>query len=132
MSRLVEKVNLPIYGEMYVACVEDASIESMQALQEPLKKLYEYEQEEEKNLLVKIPCSEGNSVWILDKGKIYQMKVVKVDPFGVSFSAETWNIHTIGEKNKTIYKSFYDIGTTVFLSEEEAEQRLKEMEKNIK
>lgn len=40
MSRLVEKVNLPVYGEMYVACAEDASMESMQALQEPLKKLY--------------------------------------------------------------------------------------------
>lgn len=56
MGRLVEKVNLPIYGEMYVACVEDVSMEAMQALQEPLKKLYEYEQEEENGTLAYLPC----------------------------------------------------------------------------
>lgn len=48
MRRLVEKVNLPFYGVMYVTCSEDVSIETMQALQEPLKKLYEYEEEEQK------------------------------------------------------------------------------------
>ena len=52
MSRLVEKINLPICGEMYVACAEDVSIGAMQAQQEPLKKLYEYEQEEERRKII--------------------------------------------------------------------------------
>ena len=63
--RLVEKVTLPVIGEMYVACVEDASMESMQALQDPLKKLYEYEQEEENGMLVHFPCKLGDIPYAL-------------------------------------------------------------------
>ena len=47
MSKLITKVELPIYGEYYVANIEEVSIEAIQQLQEPLKKLYEYEQKYE-------------------------------------------------------------------------------------
>ena len=47
MSKLVTKVEIPIYGELYVANVENASLEAIQQLQEVLKKLYEYEQKYE-------------------------------------------------------------------------------------
>lgn len=46
MSRLVEKITLPYFGELYVACIDDASLETILSLQEPLKKLYEYEQKD--------------------------------------------------------------------------------------
>lgn len=128
MSRLVEKVNLPIYGEMYVACVEDVSMETMQALQEPLKKLYEYEQEEEKELLIHLPCKVGDKVYEPrpDRGFIseYVIKAVKVYDDGMFFCWECID---------GIYSNisgFYDeeIGKTVFLTRKGAEQKLKEME----
>lgn len=43
MKRLVEKMVLPYYGELYVACADEATVESIVQLQEALKKLYEYE-----------------------------------------------------------------------------------------
>lgn len=50
MSRLVEKVDLPILGEMYIANADEVSLEATQALQEIFKELYEYEDAEEKEL----------------------------------------------------------------------------------
>lgn len=47
MSKLITKVEIPIYGELYVANVENVSMEATQQLQEVLKKLYEYEQKYE-------------------------------------------------------------------------------------
>ena len=63
MDRLVKKVNLPILGEMYVANVEDINLEGMQALQGPLKKLHDYEEEEGKGLLLHLPCKVGDVVY---------------------------------------------------------------------
>jgi hypothetical protein len=45
MSRLVQKINFG-YGDMYV--YGEADFEANQAMQEPLKKLYEYEELEHK------------------------------------------------------------------------------------
>ena len=47
MSKLITKVELPIYGEYYVVNIEGVSVESIQSLQKVLKKLYEYEQKYE-------------------------------------------------------------------------------------
>lgn len=47
MSRLVTRVEIPIYGEYYVANTEEASFEAIESMQEVLKKLYEYEQKYE-------------------------------------------------------------------------------------
>ena len=49
MSKLITKVELPIYGELYIANIENVSIEAIRELQKPLKKLYEYEQKYEKD-----------------------------------------------------------------------------------
>lgn len=45
MSRLVQKINFG-YGDIYV--YGEADFEANQAMQEPLKKLYEYEELESK------------------------------------------------------------------------------------
>lgn len=45
MSRLIQKINFG-YGDMYV--YGEADFESNNAMQEPLKKLYEYEELESK------------------------------------------------------------------------------------
>ena len=128
MSRMVEKVNLPIYGEMYVACVEDVSVESMQALQEPLKKLYEYEQEEENGTLVHLPCKLGDvPYWISDGDGNKNEKGL--------FIMEDEPITAIVIKSDGIYistgkdTSNYKIGSRyALLTREYAEKKLKEIE----
>ena len=49
MAKLITKVELPIYGEFYIVNIEGVSAEAIQALQKPLKKLYEYEQKYEED-----------------------------------------------------------------------------------
>lgn len=65
MERLVEKVVLPIFGEMYIANADEASLEATQALQKVFNKLYEYEEAEEQGLLVRLPCGVGDTVYVI-------------------------------------------------------------------
>lgn len=121
MSRLVEKVNLPVYGEMYVACADDVSIETIQELQEPLKKLYEYEQEEEQGKLAHLPCKLGNvPYWIrpkpLEIRKGSPINAIAISEYGFYISTEKSN-------------DFDKIGSQwALLTREDAERKLKEME----
>lgn len=134
MGRLVKKVDLPVYGEMYIACVDDVSIETMQALQEPLKKLYEYEQEEEQGKLAHLPCKLGDvSYWVNEKcGGEKEIKsgnpiiaiVIAEDGIYISteceYTSDDWNI-----------SENYKIGSQyALLSREDAERKLKEMEED--
>lgn len=63
MERLVQKINFG-YGDMYV--YGEADFESNQTLQEPLEKLFRYEESCEKNRVIELPC---DKVWyICDRG----------------------------------------------------------------
>lgn len=145
MSRLVKKVNLPIYGEIYVACAEDASIESIRALQEPLKKLYEYEQEEESGTLAHLPCKVGNTVYSVS----FKKKCPETNENGgylinqnidCAFcdnenckSKEEWFIEEITATlpmiaNIILEKDKDSDDFMIYLIREEAEKKLKEME----
>lgn len=140
MSRLVEKVNLPVYGEMYVACAEDASMESMQALQEPLKKLYEYEQEEERGVLLRMPCigwmdiAFGDQQTFFGIDKTYtenSIREITVDNSERITWYDGWETLAIKGSDENGFDWEFrpeEIGNTVFLTREDAEKKLKEME----
>ena len=101
---------------------------------EAIDKLAEYETAEEEERLVVLPCKPWDKVYqlfvtdLIDKKliyKIFQAKVTKItiDRFRTIFSFETL------DENK--YKSdltMESFGETVFLTREEAEKALKEME----
>ena len=136
MSRLVEKVNLPVYGEMYIACVEDVSIEAMQALQEPLKKLYEYEQKEEQGKLLHFHCKIGDEIYKIpsptnyklnalngysENNRVYEQNVEKIEIFGDG----SYVLLTCDGMDGVLSNYFNE---TWFLTREQAEQKLKELE----
>ena len=99
-----------------------------------LEKLEKYETAEEEGRLVVLPCKPWDKVYqlfvtdVIDKKliyKIFQAKVteITIDRFRTIFSFETL------DENK--YKSdltMESFGETVFLTREEAEKALKEME----
>ena len=101
-----------------------------------VKKLEEYETAEDEGRLVVLPCKPWDKVYqlfvadVIDKKliyKIFQAKVteITIDRFRTIFSFETL------DENK--YKSdltMESFGETVFLTREEAEKALKEMEKD--
>ena len=87
-----------------------------------LKKLQEYEDLEEKGLLLRLPCKVGDKAWYVHRGGIDE---VTVDSFVLNVNLFANVSLYIGAerfgKTLTPYK-------TLFFSRAEAEQKLKEME----
>ena len=118
-------------------CTDSYSVDLCQRFS-AFRKLAEYEDLEEQGRLLRLPVKKGDIVWELckcDDGvfRIFQMEVKVVIPYGelryASRSYSMWNIYAESDYTK-MYKSFYDIGTSLFLTQEEAEAKLAEMEES--
>ena len=97
--------------------------ENCKTIDDVIDKLAQYEELEEQGLLLRLPCKFGDTVYsIANNGKIYPVKATReiriVD--GV--------LHIICESCKySDLVSYDDIGKTVFLTQAEAEAKLKEL-----
>lgn len=87
-------------------------------------KLKEYEDLEEQGLLLRLPCKVGDTVYsIANDGKIYPVKATR------EVRIVNGVLHIICESCRySDLVSYDDIGKTVFLTQAEAEQKLKEMD----
>ena len=97
---------------------------------EMIKKLAEYETAEEEGRLVVLPCKVGQDLF-----GIYNRTII--DGYADGYLLEKTSVHSdadhwiwLQDKNSKNYwkVSFDEIGKTVFLTREEAEKALKEME----
>ena len=104
--------------------------------QDIIDKLAEYETAEDEGRLVVLPCKPWDKVYalfiidVIDKKpiyKIFQTKVTKItiDRFRVLFSFETLDQNKYNSEG-----TMEAFGETVFLTREEAEKALEEMEKD--
>ena len=91
-----------------------------------LGKLADYEDAEEQGLLLRLPCKVGDTVYsIANDGKIYPLKATR------EVRIVNGVFHIICESCRySDLLSYDDIGKTVFLTQEEAEHKLKEGEHN--
>lgn len=87
-------------------------------------KLAEYEYLEEQNRLIKLPCAVGDTVWFIkscfsfmSKAKAEKVRKIEIIPGEIIFITENRRFD-IGS-----------VGKTVFLTREEAEAALKELER---
>lgn len=88
-------------------------------------KLKQYEDLEEQGLLLKLPCKIGDMVYSITRNFISEYTICSIEKYNEGFFFN-WRCE------KGIYinvRGFtdYDIGKTVFLTKEEAEQALKQM-----
>ena len=89
------------------------------AMAELREKLKKYEDLEEQRLLLRLPCKVGDKVWFIEDNKI--IKPMTIETICVSNSnISIWHVWHKFDLD--------DFGKTVFLTREEAEQKLKEME----
>ena len=88
------------------------------------KKLAEYEQLEEQGLLVRLPCKVGEKLWCIVNSAIRELRVHHFDmpAFG------TTDIVFRYADGFKLERFVGEIGKTVFLTREEAEKKLEEME----
>ncbi len=100
------------------------------------RKLSEYEDLEEQGKLLKLPCAAGDTVYHLHtfsngESEIIEMKVCCVEPCGAIRNhkgiCEVWNVYAETDYTKDYFK-FFDFGKTVFLTRQEARDKLAEME----
>ena len=90
-----------------------------------VQKLGEYEDLEEQGLLFRLPCKVGDIVWDNDYGKPCAYTIT-----GFSFGTGEDYVYYYSDYSGSITGSFAvsELGKTVFLTQAEAEQKLKEME----
>ena len=104
---------------------------------EDAEKFVEWKEAEEQNRLLKLPCAVGDIIWDIDFGRPYSYEVTGFS-FG-SMNDDDWEEERILDQvvvyytnsNGSITGTFAvrGIGKTVFLTREEAEAALKELER---
>lgn len=90
---------------------------------EALEKVEEYKRLEEQGLLLRLPCKVGDTVWTTKWWDIVQESVV-VD--GKKYFRNK-DKHKVTKEKFSLY-DYERIGKAVFLTREEAEKKLKELE----
>lgn len=91
-----------------------------------LKELKEYKELESDGKLVKLPCKVGDILYYINGPYILDAEVIE---FWID-ECEVWNILTNVYQNRDTYElqvNPENIGSKVFLTKEEAEEKLKEI-----
>ena len=112
------------YEEMNDKFYADNDVVDCVNLEFVLEKLAEYEDLEDKGLLLKLPCKVGDIVYnivprVSEESTYREDKVTRIEIYYDS----VWMCFHNG-----LAKNITQIGKSVFLTKEEAEQKLKEME----
>ena len=81
-----------------------------------IEKLAAYEDAEEQGLLLKLPCKVGDTVWFVGNKFVNDYEIRRFIVGETIRGTDYWNSFSID-----------DIGKTVFLTQAEAKQKLKEM-----
>lgn len=131
MERLTEKNDVGSY--YFPKCFEkcnglgaSSKCDNCENMTNACEKLGAYEDAEERGFLLRLPCKVGDAVYQITNGFIseYEITSAVIYPYNILFK---WVC------TKGIYKDLlgfkdFEIGKTVFLTREEAEAKLKEME----
>lgn len=143
MSRLVKKVDL---SPIYLMNEKELNPELTQALGEIMKKLYDYEEAEENGLLLHLPCKVGDTVYSVsfkkkcaeteeNGGYLIDDELVCLS-CGRVYSCESRREYFVEEIAATLpiienivrHKNNKFDDFSIYLTREEAEKKLKEME----
>lgn len=130
MKRLTERIDNVPDGESGVWVKEHDYVSAAE-------KLAEYEDLEEKERLIKLPCKVGDTVWDNDYGRPYAYTITAFS-FG---ECEGYIYEPVTKKEVIFYYSNSggsitgsfaesEIGKSIFLSKAEAEAKLKELRGN--
>ena len=113
--------------EMLECLGEYADHESAKQLIAMIEELKQYKDAKEQGLLLRLPCKVGDTVYCIEDKQVWCCTIEKIS---ISKNNGTWIEISFPEEMPSITSmEFYpnEIGKTVFLTEEEAEAKLKEM-----
>lgn len=131
-----EAVGCPYYQDTYGCCFEDGELYWLKDAAELLEELKSYKEAEEQGLLVRLPCKVGDTVWDNDFGypESYEIKAFSygycdsyVEP-DIGIEDEIIFYYENSDGSITGAFPISEIGKTVFLTREETEKKLEEMQ----
>ena len=116
----------------FVDCVEDmasrlALIENILGDDYDLDRLKEMVEADREGRYVVLPCKIGDTVYDIQMGKITEKTIISI-PFLLSKSVNHLCLQAINNRDAITTIETEDLGKTVFLSREEAEDALERME----
>lgn len=131
MERLTED---SVTGETYIkqcasGCPYDGDFcgtDECPVLNAVADKLGEYERSEEQGLLVRLPCKVGDIMFRINKGA--KNPVIELTVTQIDITTRSYNLEVIDRECGELMCFKSDIGRTIFLTREEAEKKLEEME----
>jgi hypothetical protein len=111
--------------DLYINCLPSEA-EKILKLAEKLK---DYEDAEENGLLLRLPCKVGDIVWEVnaERKRISKFVIESITIYPCNVIQFNWTLLEGIYKNVVGF-SKAELGKTVFLTKEEAEDKLKEME----
>ena len=135
MERLTNRIIIPKEEQDMVVFTQGKYIDTIPAemtyedIRKVLRKLAEYEDLEEQGLLLRLPIKVGDTVYVLCKNIVTEKQVYDVQyRGGITYQkGQRWYVNIGG----LVYYEM-DFGKTVFFTQEEAEQKLKEKEMGIR
>ena len=129
MERLTDKNDVGSY--FYPKCFEkcdglgaSSKCDNCEIMTSVCEKLGKYEDLEEQGRLIKLPCKVGDTLYRLVPNLYREYVEIKIAQFVINKTG----IYFITDKG--VSWSVDKIGKTVFLTKSEAEQKLKEMERD--
>ena len=116
--------NFPELKEHYDNCLKCANQHDL--LAEWLEELKSYKEAEKQGLLVRLPCKVGDIVYVPTRNFVSELRIIiiSVDMHGTYFG---WMLNSGIYPNLNGF-SRSKLGKTVFLTREEAEKKLEEMQ----
>ena len=137
-----EAVGCPYYQNTYGCCFEDGELYWLKDVAELLEELKSYEDLEEQGLLVRLPCKVGDTVWVVtspinvfgydeyDGDAEYEVYESFLSSVSYYASGEQFRIYAkVTNSFIAAYFRECDFGESIFLTREDAEKKLEEMEK---
>ena len=126
MERLTERYGIAPDGESDVWVKQHDYISAA-------RKLCDYEDLEERGLLVRLPCKVGDTVYVPTRNFISELRITMASINSRGKLYFSWVL----DDDRGIYLNLdgfsgYELGKTVFLTHEEAVKKLEEMKKNGK
>lgn len=119
MERLTERYDITPDGESDVWVKQHDYISAA-------RKLCDYEDLEEQGLLVRLPCKVGDIMFRINKGA--KNPIIELTVTQINITRRSYNLEVIDRDCGELMCFKNDIGKIIFLTREEAEKKLEEME----
>ena len=136
-----EAVGCPYYQNTYGCCFENGELSWLKDVAELLKELKSYKDLEEQGLLVRLPCKVGDTVWVVtspinvfgydeyDGDAEYEVYESFLSSVSYYASGEQFRIYAkVTNSFIAAYFRECDFGESIFLTREDAEKKLEELE----